>query len=246
MGLVIMSFKHVFRAWLWRWHQRLGVAAALAVVVICITGILLNHTSELQLAKSSVQSDWLLKWYGLEKQSQQGLTDNAGTYNADEKTLYLNGQYKGSCLGGLVGAAPSGLGTVMACRYEAHIFSDSGDLLDTIKPAYGLPIPIESIALCEANTLVISSAGQDVLFDLESLNIKHKPNQCLGSYYELTEVTIESSTALDWQKVIQDLHSGRIFGKLGVYLFDVAAIMLLFLSLSGFWLWYSRGKGRRG
>lgn len=240
-----MSFKHVLRAWLWRWHQRLGVVAAIVVVVICITGILLNHTSDLQLAKSSVQSDWLLKWYGLEKKVQRGLNVNAGIYTADDQTLFLHGKYKTSCLGGLIGAAPSELGTVIACRYEAHIVSDSGDLLDTLKPAYGLPIPIDNIVLCEANTLMLTSAGQDYLFDIESLNIASQSGNCLGSFYELSELTNDTSTGLDWQKVIQDLHSGRIFGKLGVYVYDVAAVVLLFLSLSGFWLWYSRRRNRR-
>jgi uncharacterized iron-regulated membrane protein len=46
--------------------------------------------------------------------------------------------------------------------------------------------------------------------------------------------------SLKLERVILDLHSGRIFGRYGVYLMDAAATALLWLSLSGLWVWSSR------
>ena len=34
-----------------------------------------------------------------------------------------------------------------------------------------------------------------------------------------------------------DLHSGRLFGSWGPLVMDVAAVLLVFLAISGFWLW---------
>ena len=45
---------------------------------------------------------------------------------------------------------------------------------------------------------------------------------------------------LKLERIILDLHSGRIFGAYGIYLMDAAAIALLWLSLSGLWVWNSR------
>ena len=45
---------------------------------------------------------------------------------------------------------------------------------------------------------------------------------------------------LTLERVVLDLHSGRIFGGWGIYLMDAAAIALLWLSFSGWWVWWRR------
>jgi hypothetical protein len=50
---------------------------------------------------------------------------------------------------------------------------------------------------------------------------------------------------LKLERVILDLHSGRIFGQYGIYIMDAAAIALLWLSLSGVWVWSSRRRKMR-
>jgi len=50
---------------------------------------------------------------------------------------------------------------------------------------------------------------------------------------------------LSWERVMLDLHSGRLFGTAGVWVVDVAAVLLLFLALSGFVLWYQHMRVKR-
>ena len=40
---------------------------------------------------------------------------------------------------------------------------------------------------------------------------------------------------LTFNRVILDLHSGRFFGRLGVWVVDLAAVALIFLTVSGTW-----------
>lgn len=47
---------------------------------------------------------------------------------------------------------------------------------------------------------------------------------------------------LPWERVILDLHSGRIFGPWGPWLMDAAAILLLFLAGSGVSIWWKRQR----
>jgi uncharacterized iron-regulated membrane protein len=47
-------------------------------------------------------------------------------------------------------------------------------------------------------------------------------------------------TGLPVERVLLDLHSGRILGRAGVYLVDAAAILFLLLAISGVWLWTRR------
>jgi len=42
------------------------------------------------------------------------------------------------------------------------------------------------------------------------------------------------------ERFLLDAHSGRFFGKYGVYVIDIAALLLLILSITGIWLWATR------
>ncbi|HED18424.1 MAG TPA: PepSY domain-containing protein, partial [Gammaproteobacteria bacterium] len=48
------------------WHRYMGVGAAAFMLVIAVTGVLLNHTEGLQLDSRHVQSNWILDWYGIQ------------------------------------------------------------------------------------------------------------------------------------------------------------------------------------
>lgn len=42
------------------------------------------------------------------------------------------------------------------------------------------------------------------------------------------------------ERVILDLHSGRLLGNYGVYFSDIVALLMVFLAGSGLWLWSMR------
>ena len=45
---------------------------------------------------------------------------------------------------------------------------------------------------------------------------------------------------IHWERVILDLHSGRLPGPYGIYLADISAIILVLLSITGIALWIRR------
>lgn len=50
-------------------------------------------------------------------------------------------------------------------------------------------------------------------------------------------IRVYRGTGLPAERIILDLHSGRLLGKYGIYIMDGAAILLIFLAGSGVWLW---------
>jgi len=52
-------------------------------------------------------------------------------------------------------------------------------------------------------------------------------------------------SGLPLERVLLDIHSGRILGTWGVYLMDAAAILFLVLAISGVWLWSKRRTSQR-
>ena len=75
---------------LYRWHRRIGMIAVLFVVVLSITGILLNHNAQLDLNKTKVTSSWLLALYGMDDQPMSEFGYPAETLTADRIILDIH------------------------------------------------------------------------------------------------------------------------------------------------------------
>jgi uncharacterized iron-regulated membrane protein len=55
-------------------------------------------------------------------------------------------------------------------------------------------------------------------------------------------VEIYRIKGLPLERVLLDVHSGRILGAWGVYLVDAAAVLFLGLVLTGLWMWSRRPR----
>ena len=47
------------------WHRRIGLLGLLLVIILAVTGILLNHTEKFKLDETYINNAWLLNWYGI-------------------------------------------------------------------------------------------------------------------------------------------------------------------------------------
>ena len=48
-----------------RWHGHVGVIATIFLVLLVLTGIVLNHEEALKLDKREINASWLMSWYGI-------------------------------------------------------------------------------------------------------------------------------------------------------------------------------------
>jgi hypothetical protein len=51
--------------------------------------------------------------------------------------------------------------------------------------------------------------------------------------------------SLTWERVLLDLHAGRLFGRFGPLAMDVAATGFMILAMSGLWLWLRHLRSQR-
>ena len=49
----------------YRWHRRLGLCACIVIMVVAVTGVLLNHNASLGLHRVHIHHPWLLKLYDI-------------------------------------------------------------------------------------------------------------------------------------------------------------------------------------
>ncbi|EGG99991.1 PepSY-associated TM helix [gamma proteobacterium IMCC2047] len=232
-----------------KWHRRIGLFCAVFVLILAVTGLLLNHTSSLELDRIKVHSSAINALYNLPSATPASfkLEDQWVSHNGID-SLYLNQQPLGDCAAPLKGAVKSnGLLTIL-CENELLLLTTDGELLERVTPLLGLPA--NSLALAEQNEQLLINTTQGVVqADLDRLEFiptsaeiawpsSQPPTQ------ELTDFLSQQGPAMDLEQLILDLHSGRLFGSAGVFVMDFVAILLIALSATGFIAWQTSHKMR--
>ncbi|MCB1563381.1 MAG: PepSY domain-containing protein [Alphaproteobacteria bacterium] len=59
----MMDILKIFRL---RWHRRAGLAAALFLIILAVTGFLLNHARSFGLHTVYLDQDWILAFYNMD------------------------------------------------------------------------------------------------------------------------------------------------------------------------------------
>ncbi len=235
----------------WRWHRRLGIAAAVFVLLVSITGILLNHTSALTLSERPVKQPWLLSLYGM-KPPKVVSYEAGGQWvsHLGGEHLYLDDQELAYCMGSLQGAVALPEFSVAACGDELVLFTSTGEVIERIGAAYGIPRPISALVLCAGEPCLLNG-DKYYRINLEQLDwqvyggasIEQFKPQTLPEPLQQKLLSRYFGEAITWERVLLDLHSGHLL-QMGPWLMDVVAVMLITLSLSGVTMWYS-GQRRR-
>ncbi len=241
--------KRSLRLFLLRWHRRLGMLAALVVVMLVVTGILLNHTEDLALDEQPVQQPLLLKRYGVELPSFHSYATEAGFLTlVGESRLYLNEREIAYCEAPFTAGLSFQDGLLALCRDQLLLLTNAGEVVERLGSAYGLPETIQRVGTV-GEALWLETSGGLVEADLISLMfeageppsaIRWVGSATLPPAMEAELVERFLGNDVNWERLLLDLHSGRLFGAWGVIVVDVSAIILLLLALSGAWVWLTK------
>jgi len=233
---------------LYRWHRYMGLSAALLVIILAITGIFLNHTVSLKLDKQFIASTWLLDWYDIEApQRIISYVTKQNTVSLVEDQLYINNQFISGHYESLAGAIDFQGMTVVAIDKQLLLFTSDGELIERLVNINGQSLTLGAIGKINEDLLVIETE-QVLATDVDFITWGAPSAQQLASvkwsdpkglpFLEQQQLTHRyRANILTLERVMLDLHSGRILGNAGVLLMDTAAILLLLLSFSGIWIW---------
>jgi hypothetical protein len=231
---------------LWRWHRRIGVLAAVFVLLLAVTGITLNHSPQLGLDHRLVSASWLYRLYGDTSSAPVAYRlGNAWLSRTADGRLYLDTREVATCEGDLVGAASVGELLLAACTRELVLLTDGGELLESNGAGMGLPVPLAGIGLV-GERVALRVAGGWRLADLDQLDFD-APVPAGATVAQQTPAALPASIRaaipapeawLSWERVLLDLHSGRLFGAAGVALVDAVGVLLVVLAGSGLAMWW--------
>ena len=209
-----------------RVHRWLGTVLVAFVLVLATTGIALNHTSALGLDRKYISWSWLLDAYGMNAPSPY-----TGMVSIQSLVVVADGQH-------------------------VHVLLDSGELVEFIDLSGTLPGDIQRIG--DANDRAVIDGGE-VLYRSDAEVTYFEPwadgNASEVSWSSATDPETKGLEALQmaWrgqgltlERVLLDLHSGRIFATAGVVVMDLVAIGMIVLALSGLVLSVRRVRRENG
>lgn len=233
---------------LYIWHRWIGLAAVVFLIILAATGLALNHTEELQLDERTVQSDLLLDWYGIHA------PDTLASYRAGAHTITETGNRIFFDTTGLPAASPPLLGAILsgdfivaAAGNELLLLTTTGELVEKLDGAAGVPAGLQAIGT-QGEAIVLRGAHGHYRTDTgfgfwqqtdgagTDWSTSTMPNDRLLADLQAAW----RGNGLPLERVILDLHSGRILGPYGVWVMDAAAVLCILLGISGIWLWVKR------
>jgi hypothetical protein len=236
---------------LYIWHRRLGLMAGVFVLILCLTGLALNHTEALRLDERHVSSTWLLGWYGI---SPPVVTESFAVGDSwvslVEDRVYLGQHALPGRFSQLAGAVALGGTIIVIADGDALVLTETGSFIERLGRINGVPAGIRQIGVEQGDGLVVSAANGQYRSQVELLD--WRPGEQGGGEVAWsvaqavpTELAGQlsrhyQSKILPLERVLLDIHSGRIAGGAGVLLMDLAAILLVLLAVSGGWIWIKR------
>ncbi len=230
------------------WHRWLGLFAAVPLLWLSVTGLLLNHIVDLGLNDKRVSAEWILKRYHqLPEGTPVAFRANERLVAEWDGALYLDGKFLEGFEGELVGAVGVKDKLVIATKESVGVF-DGSDAMEIELDELSLPVlPLQGVAVAENVLLVKSDSGWSSFSDdfllFEEWNDSAEAVTCnLLNDEELGDLksAITSSRSMPLDRVIGDAHSGKLFGWPGWLITDLTALGSIILTILGLRLFPKR------
>lgn len=240
------------KRWSRRIHRWSGLILLVPILIASLTGLILNHTVDLDLSNRHVSANWIQARYGMALEGEPtafGLEGKAHAAEWDGKIFFGNKLIDDESR--LVGAVPLRDGTAVVTTGAVHYFGLDGELIETLGSVTlpsgeisragrteNLELTLETgegIFKSDANLLEFSDASAA---NASAWSEKIVPEESQKQLWK----TAFSGEGIPMDRVILDIHSGRFFGNVGKWIYDLTVIGVVILSITGFVLFLRTRK----
>ena len=133
---------------------------------------------------------------------------------------------------------------------ELILLDKDGLVIEILRSADGVPSAMQARGINNNQTIFVKAAHGIYQLDIDELNWhKNKLNEADIIWSTPSKIDKElyhqiekhyRGKGLTLEKVIQDIHSGRIMGYWGVLFVDLIGVFLLVLIITGCYMWFKR------
>ncbi len=234
-----------------RWHKKIGIFIVIFVIFLAISGIALNHSEKFKLNTTFIKMEWLLDLYQISTNSEPIAYPS---YNNNWITqlgqrVYFNDIEIITNVENLIGVVYINNTFVVGYDGKLMVLTEDGKLLESLSGAEGVPAGMKAIGVDDKDNVIIKSAHGYYRVNLDILNWNE--HDLLSANWSDTSNNISEKLriaifneyrgkGLTIERVLLDMHSGRVVGKWGTYFMDLVAILMLVISATGIWMWLKR------
>lgn len=234
-----------------RLHAKLGVAAMLYLIFLVCSGWALNHAATFKLDQLEISTPWLMRWYGI-----SSATPDTGFLTQSTHLAWVGDKWS---LGDQVithqheqplGAVEAESVIYIATPLSLSLFQADGLLLDKLDSASLPSTPLTALGKTGQQIAVKTQQGIFITDD----GLSWEKRGASGIKWSATQPLPDAvkqrlqhtlAPGLPMQRILQDIHSGRILGQYGPVFVDLVGLALLTLGFSGLWMfWRSARQGR--
>ena len=241
------------RIWLRRGHRWLGAVLVLFVLLLGVSGIALNHASDWGLDRRHLDWPWLLEAYGIQAPAPAAsFADGGLRVTLLGERLFLDDAEIAQDVAALAGIATLDPLVLVGTNDALYVLTTAGELVEAIDAAGGVPGPIDRVGR-DGGRAVVESGGTLYRSDPDMTQFEHwaagqeddlqwsAPTPPAAAELEVLQ-TLYRGRGLTVERVLADVHSGRIFATAGTLVMDAVALFMIVLSLSGLVLWLQHSR----
>jgi hypothetical protein len=245
-----MSPRLLLLLFLRRWHARIGLTAVVFFLLLAVTGVVLNHATGLGLDTRYVHAAWLARWYGISAESPRH-TFRSGKHDliAANGRWALDGRISGEKFPRPIGLVELPDMIVVASSASLYLYGKDGVLIDRLERSALPAVPVQAIGVGARRLVLRTASGTFESGDALSWQAAERDAIVWSSPAELSAAERERymqllEPGISVERLLLDVHSGRIAGRYGPLAVDLLAVFLAILSLSGAWLFLKRRHRR--
>lgn len=238
-----------------RWHRRIGVTLAVILLAVGVTGVALNHAEDFDLREIRIEAPWLYRWYGMQPRSEPVAVrwQERWVVWLDD-SLYLDARLAAR-VAGIQGAVGLDATLVAAGPRELVLLTPEGEIVERLGEASlppGRIVRVGRTGGADPHLVVQTESNRTFVFDRDLVRWTEGEEGAMAVDWSSPEtpppeqrervLAAYRGEGLTLHRVLVDLHSGRFFGRAGVWVVDAAAIGLLFLTFSGLYSVFRGGR----
>jgi len=239
-----------------KWHQRIGLTAALFVLWLGASGTVLSRSDQLGFDAMRLKWDWLTAWYGLDAEPpRMGFEADGHWLAATKESTLLDAREVEPRIAPPIGVvALDGVGVkqlVIGTADSLVITGPDGARVDELRAPI---LPVSAL-----RRIGQSADGGIAVQDFDAYESRDggiswtpvlpqsvrwsQPTPLPGDQRKAIERFAKPSVLVE--QVLIDLHSGRLFGPVGAWIITVVGMLALLLSVSGVWSWWRVRQSRK-
>jgi hypothetical protein len=214
-----------------RRHRRLAAFVSAWLAVLAISGVAINHAHEIGLDRIPVPMRVQKLIYGIEADGEN--------YCDSVKSI-------GEDCGDIYARLSLDTGELLIGQNSIFILDLQGRLIEKIGAGHFGLTGFEAVLHRGSHIFLkddqrVIQTGPDLL-DREEVDAGSMAALNAGDW----KARNDSAELISWERLMLDLHAARFLGPLAKWFNDLMAGLILFLALSGIWLFYHKRSGNGG